>query len=302
MPNLQDLRRRIRAVQSTRQITKAMKMVSAAKLRRAQERVVAARPYTVKMMQIFSDLNRRAQDYHHPLLASPAEVGNGTRRGRERVLLALVTADKGLCGPFNTNLIKRAQEFAREHSGDEIEYVMIGRKGYEYFRRRKAPIRSHYLGVTGSGRVNYADVQRITNQLISDFTNEEAGFDRVYLLYSEFKSALVQRPVVEQLLPVGRLASGEEETSAAGSLPEYLYEQKPDEIFGVVLPRLVETQVHRALLESVASEMGARMTAMESASKNADEVINRLTLNMNRVRQASITREIIEVVSGAQAL
>jgi F-type H+-transporting ATPase subunit gamma len=300
MPNLQDLRRRIRAVQSTRQITKAMKMVSAAKLRRAQERVVAARPYTVKMMQIFNDLTRRAPEYRHPLLGTSdeqtAEVG-----AKERILLALVTGDKGLCGPFNTNLIKRAQEFLREHQGAEVELAIIGRRGYDYFKRRPVKIRSHYLGITGSGRVSYADVQRITGQLISDFTNEEAGFDRVFLIYSEFKSALQQRPVLDQLLPVGT-SVGENAAVANESLVEYLYEQPADDIFGAILPKLIETQVHRALLESVASEMGARMTAMESASKNADEVIDRLMLNMNRVRQASITREIIEVISGAGAL
>lgn len=302
MPNLQDLRRRIRAVKSTRQITKAMKMVSAAKLRRAQERVTAARPYTIKMMQIFADLQRRAPEYRHPLL-SGKDTGADSAPARGRVLLVVITGDKGLCGPFNTNLIKRAQEFLRENHKSDVELVLIGRKGFEFFKRRPVTIRRHHLGVTGSGRINFADVQQITGEVIADFTGEDASFDRVYLLYSEFKSALQQRQVIEQLLPVGQATdAGASAGGALEPLVEYLYEQPPDEIFGAILPKLIETQLHRALLESVASEMGARMTAMESASKNADEVINRLTLNMNRVRQATITREIIEVVSGAAAL
>lgn len=279
-------------------------MVSAAKLRRAQERVVAARPYTLKMMQIFKDLSRRAPEYRHPMLAAGDKPNDAHAGTKERLLLVVITGDKGLCGPFNTNLVKRAQEFLREHAADDVELVLVGRKGYEYFKRRPVKIRRHYLGITGSGRINFADVQRITTELIGDFTgsDEEKAetFDRVFLLYSEFKSALQQRQVVDQLLPVGDAGTGE--AGSSDSLVEYLYEQSPDEIFSLILPKLVETQVHRALLESVASEMGARMTAMESASKNADEVINRLTLNMNRVRQATITREIIEVVSGAAAL
>lgn len=277
-------------------------MVSAAKLRRAQERVTAARPYTIKMMQIFADLQRRAPEYRHPLL-SGRDGEADSAPARPRVLLVVITGDKGLCGPFNTNLIKRAQEFLRENDKTDVELVLIGRKGFEFFKRRPVTIRRHHLGVTGSGRINFADVQQITGEVIADFTGEGESFDRVYLLYSEFKSALQQRQVVEQLLPVGR--GTDADTSGGGAtetLVEYLYEQPPDEIFGAILPKLIETQLHRALLESVASEMGARMTAMESASKNADDVINRLTLNMNRVRQATITREIIEVVSGAAAL
>jgi F-type H+-transporting ATPase subunit gamma len=293
MPNLQDLRRRVRAVKNMRQITKAMKMVSAARLRRAQERVIAARPYTSKMMQILGDVARRAPDYKNPLL-----TGHERESQQERIILALVTADKGLCGAFNTNLIKAAQEFQRKNAGKQIELVLIGRKGYDFFRRRPVKIRREHLHITGTGRVNAADATKIAEQLIADFLSEENPIDRIFLLYNEFKSALSQRPVVEQLLPTGRIT----ETDQTEPLVDYIYEQPADAIFGELLPKLVANQIYHALLESVASELGARMTAMDSASKNADDVIERLTLNMNRVRQAAITREIIEVVSGAQAL
>jgi F-type H+-transporting ATPase subunit gamma len=298
MPNLQDMRRRVRAVKNMRQITKAMKMVSAAKLRRAQERVTAARPYTVKMMQVLGDIARRTPDFRHPLLASSRESSGAEGEGRAaRTLLVLVTADKGLCGGFNTNLNKAAQNFVRERAGEQVELVIIGRKGFEYFQRRPVTIRREYIGVTGTGRVDFLEAQRIAREIVADFTSEESPVDGVYLLYNEFKSALQQRPVVEPMLPIGRI-----ETAESEQMTDYLYEQAPDEILGELLPKLVETQLYRALLESVASEHGARMTAMDSASKNAGEMIDKLTLTMNRARQAAITREIIEVVSGAEAL
>lgn len=295
MPNLQDIRRRIRAVKNMRQITKAMKMVSAAKLRRAQERVVAARPYTIKMMNIMSDLSKRAPEFQHPLLANSRKAVEGRQ---ERVILVLVTADKGLCGGFNTNLNRAAAQFLRRHAGQQVELILIGRKGAEYFKRREVNIRRDYLGITGTGKVNFADAQKIAHELVADFTSEENPVDQIYLIYNEFKSALSQRPVEETMLPIGRIQDEVEQEQ----LLEYFYEQPPGEIFGTLLPKLVEAQLYRALLESVASEHGARMTAMDSASKNANEVIDKLTLNMNRVRQAAITREIIEVVSGAAAL
>lgn len=295
MPNLQDIRRRIRAVKNMRQITKAMKMVSAAKLRRAQERVVAARPYTIKMMDIMSDLSKRAPEFQHPLLANSRKPIEGRQ---ERVILVLVTADKGLCGGFNTNLNRAATQFIRRHSGQQVELILIGRKGAEYFKRREVNIRRDYLGITGTGKVNFADAQQIAEELVADFTSEENPVDQIYLIYNEFKSALSQRPVEETMLPIGRIQDDADDEH----LLEYSYEQSPGETFGNLLPKLVETQLYRALLESVASEHGARMTAMDSASKNANEVIDKLTLNMNRVRQAAITREIIEVVSGAAAL
>ncbi len=302
MPSIQDLRRRLRAVKSTQQITKAMKMVAAARLRRAQERVQAARPYTKKMTQILGDLARRSPDFKHPLLASLSEGADAETPSSERIILALVTADKGLCGGFNTNLIKAANEFLRQHAHDQVELVLIGRKGNDFFHRRNIKIRRAHTGITGTGKVNAADAISLGQQLIADFTSEaqptEAKVDKVYLLFGEFKSALVQKPTLVQLLPIGQLP--ENETTEAGG--DYLYEQKPAEIFEVLLPKLIENRIYQALLESVASEMGSKMTAMDSASKNASEVIDRLTLSMNRVRQAAITREIIEVVSGAEAL
>ncbi|MBO0725133.1 MAG: ATP synthase F1 subunit gamma [Blastocatellia bacterium] len=297
MASLQDLRRRVRAVKNMQQITKAMKMVAAARLRRAQERVVAARPYTRKMMQILGDAAHRAPDYKDPLLTGHDREGGAPGA---RLILALVTADKGLCGGFNTNLIKAAQEFLKNNAGSEVELVLIGRKGYDFFRRRPVKVRREHIGVTGTGKVNASDASVIARELIADFKSEDDKIDRVYLLYNEFKSALAQRPVVEQLLPVGHIE--ETEGAQAETMVDYVYEQPAEEIFGELLPKLVENQVYHALLESVASELGSRMTAMDSASKNASEVIDKLTLLMNRVRQAKITREIIEVVSGAQAL
>jgi F-type H+-transporting ATPase subunit gamma len=290
----------VRAVKNMRQITKAMKMVAAARLRRAQERVTAARPYTLKMMEILGDAARRAPDYKDPLLTGHDREGNRS----ERVILALVTADKGLCGGFNTNLIKAAQEFLNRNLGSDVEMVLIGRKGYDYYRRRQVKIRREHIGITGTGRVDATDAADIAQLLIEDFRSEEAEVDRVFLLYNEFKSALSQKPVVEQLLPIGRIEELEDAKSGAApeTLVDYIYEQPASAIYGELLPKLVENQIYHALLESVASELGARMTAMESATKNADEVIDNLTLVMNRVRQAKITREIIEVVSGAEAL
>jgi F-type H+-transporting ATPase subunit gamma len=249
-------------------------------------------------MQVLGDIARRTPDFRHPLLASSRESSGAEGEGRAaRTLLVLVTADKGLCGGFNTNLNKAAQNFVRERAGEQVELVIIGRKGFEYFQRRPVTIRREYIGVTGTGRVDFLEAQRIAREIVADFTSEESPVDGVYLLYNEFKSALQQRPVVEPMLPIGRI-----ETAESEQMTDYLYEQAPDEILGELLPKLIETQLYRALLESVASEHGARMTAMDSASKNAGEMIDQLTLTMNRARQAAITREIIEVVSGAEAL
>jgi len=295
MPNLLDIRRRLKSVKNTQQITKAMKMVSAAKLKRAQTRVVTARPFADKMTEVLGGLaDRTDENFHHPLLDA---------RGDERYLLVLVTADKGLCGAFNTNLTKAGQAFLTRNSDKQIEILPVGRKGRDFFRRRGASLAGEYIGVTGKGRVDFSEALDIARDVIKRFTEDE-GIDKVFIVYNEFRSVLQQRVVTEQLLPVARQASTVEEPSgsAAVNLVDYIYEQPPAEIFSQLLPRLVETQIFRALLESVASEQGARMTAMDSASKNARELIDSLTLNMNRVRQAAITNEIIEVVSGAAAL
>ena len=293
MPNLLDIRRRIKSVKNTQQITKAMKMVSAAKLKRAQDRVVTARPFANKMMEVLGELaNRTDEDFHHPLL---------DLRRDERYLLVLITADKGLCGAFNTNLTKAAQSFIKENSEKVIEVVAIGRKGRDFSRYRNIPIAAEYIGLTGKGRVDLTEALEVARSIVKTYS-EDKEIDKVFLIYNEFKSVLQQRVVLEQLLPVSRTKGQEEETKSQPlTLVDYIYEQPPAEIFSRLLPRLIETQIFRALLESVASEQGARMTAMDSASKNASELIDSLTLNMNRVRQAAITNEIIEVVSGAAA-
>ena len=293
MANLLDIRRRIKSVKNTQQITKAMKMVSAAKLKRAQDRVVTARPFANKMAEVLGELAKRTDDdFHHPLM---------DQRGDQRYLLVLITADKGLCGGFNTNLTKAAQSFIRENPEKTIEFMAIGRKGRDFFRNRHANITSEFIGLTGKGRVEFAEALEVARAIIKEYT-EDTEIDKVFIIYNEFKSVLSQRVVLEQLLPVARAGAAEAEANQAVSLVDYIYEQPPEEMFSTLLPRLVETQIFRALLESVASEQGARMTAMDSASKNASELIESLTLNMNRIRQAAITNEIIEVVSGAAAL
>lgn len=292
MPNLLDIRRRIKSVKNTQQITKAMKMVSAAKLKRAQDRVVTARPFANKMTTVLAGLAERAgEDFHHPLMDA---------RGDERYLLVLITADKGLCGAFNTNLIKAAQSFVRENADKQVEILAVGRKGRDFFKRRGS-VMGEYVGLTGKGRVEFSEALEVARDVMRRFT-DDTSIDKVFVIYNEFKSVIQQRVVTEQILPVGRSATAEATTGQPLNLVDYIYEQPATEIFSQLLPRLVETQIFRALLESVASEHGARMTAMDSASKNARELIESLTLNMNRIRQASITNEIIEVVSGAAAL
>lgn len=295
MPSLLDMRRRIRSVKNTQQITKAMKMVSAAKLKRAQDRVVAARPFANKMMEILSELATQSSDtYSHPLLDA---------RGDQKYLIILVTADKGLCGGFNANLIKAAQAFMKEHSDKEIEMIPVGRKGKDFFVRRGVKFREEFIGLTGKGRVDYTEAMEVAHTVIEQFTEDET-IDKVFLIYSEFKTVLSQRAVVDQILPVARTtneAGDESASSPVVSTVDYIYEQPPEQIFGSLLPKLIETQIFRAMLESVASEQGSRMTAMDSATKNAGDLIGSLTLNMNRIRQAAITKEIIEVVSGAAA-
>jgi len=292
MANLLDIRRRIKSVKNTQQITKAMKMVSAAKLKRAQERVINARPFSNKMKEVLGELaSQTSEDFHHPLL---------DQRGDERYLMVLVTADKGLCGAFNANLIKAAQSFVKAHPGKKLEWLTVGRKGRDFFRRR-ADISGEYVGLTGKGRVDFSEALEVAHDIITRFT-EDKEIDKVFLIFAEFKSVLNQRIVTDQILPISRTEETEGADPSSASRRDYIYEQPPSEIFSRLLPRLVETQIFRALLESIASEQGARMTAMDAASKNAGELISSLTLNMNRVRQAAITREIIEIVSGAAAL
>lgn len=296
MPNLQGVRRRIKAVKNMRQITKSYKLVSASKLRRAQDRVTSARPYARKMMEVLGGLAGKVTDFTSPLLEE--RTGN-------RTLIVLMTSDKGLCGGFNANLIRAVQQYIRENTNQTVELVTVGRKGRDFFRRRGAAIRKEYANLTAK-TVLYQDAAMIARDLIGMFEGESDNEetlairpDRVLLVYAEFKSAISQIVKVNQLLPVARFEG--DATAEAETTSDYIFEQPPAEIFDRLLPRFVETQIFQALLESVASEHGARMAAMDSASRNAGDVINKLTLNMNRIRQAAITNEIIEVVSGASA-
>jgi F-type H+-transporting ATPase subunit gamma len=284
MPSLIDIRRRIRSVKNTQQITKAMKMVSAAKLRRAQDRVVAARPYGSLLRKVLANVAAAAmagdEGAQHPLLA---------KREEKRILLVLVTSDKGLAGAFNSNLIKAAQRFYTEHPGTAIRMVLAGRKGRDFFRKRGADTVSEHLGL--AAKVSYGETAPIAQVAIELYRKEE--IDAVYLIYNEFKSVVSQKLLMTRVLPV--------EMPQQAQPVDYIYEQPPAEMLASLLPRYVEMEFYRALLESAAAEHAARMTAMESATSNAGEMIDRLTLFMNRVRQASITKEIIEVVSGAAA-
>jgi F-type H+-transporting ATPase subunit gamma len=286
MPSLLDIRRRIRSVKNTQQLTKAMKTVSAAKLRRAQERVMSARPYADQLRNVLANLAGRVENIAHPLL----EI-----RPEERVLVVLVTADRGLCGAFNSNLIRTTQSFLRDNLNKRrADLFPVGRKGRDFFRRREVSITSDYVNFFN--KLDYGHAKEIAKIITDLYT--EAKIDAVYIIYNEFKSAIQQRVSMEKLLPLGRAGLGD----ALESPAEYIFEQPPQQVFDRLLPRYVEIQVYRALLESAASEHGARMAAMDTASRNAGEMIESLTLNMNRVRQAAITREIIEVVSGAGAL
>lgn len=281
MANIRDIRRRIRSAKSIQQITRAMKFVSAARLRRAQDRVIAARPYARQMLAVLNSLATRVPEQAHPLLA---------RRGDDRIELVVLSSDRGLCGAYNTNIIRAALEFLNERSGRQVELCILGKRARDFFRRRPYPVRSEAVGILQN--VEFADAAAIARDLIEQFVQEKK--DQVWLVYNEFKSVVQQRVVVEPLLPIQRLDAAD----AAGRI-EYLYDEPPAVIFSNLLPRHVEAQVFRALLEAAASEHGARMAAMEAASRNAEEMIEGLTLYANKVRQAGITRELIEVVSGA---
>jgi len=287
MPSLIDLRRRIRAVKSTQQITKAMKMIAASRLRRAQERVVSARPFAQRMLKVLNGLVSRVDQDTHPLLRTTAPSG-------ARPLLIVISADRGLCGSFNSNIIKAAGQFiVKEGQGRAIALGLVGRKGRDFFRRRGFDVRYEAVGIFQ--RLSFADAAALANAAIEEFTSGHAS--SVYLVYNEFKSVMSQRIVVERLLPIPRL-EGEQ---ASGPSVDYLYEPSPAEIFKELLPRHVQVQMYRALLESNASFFAAQMTAMDAATRNSADMLENLTLYMNKVRQAAITREIIEVVSGAAA-
>jgi F-type H+-transporting ATPase subunit gamma len=287
MATLRDIRRRIRSVQSTQKITRAMKLVAAAKLRRAQERILAARPYATKMAELLGNLVSAAgtDGAPHPLL----EQREGPRRQ-----VVVITADRGLAGAFNANIIRHALVLVREASEADLTLVVVGRKGRDFFRRRSYTIKRTMLGFWD--RLAFSHAQELADFFIAQYLEGEV--DEVHLVYNEFRSVAVQRPVRVQLLPI---VGGEGQGSAAEPV-DYLYEPGPEAILGDLLPRHVRTQVYRALMESVAGEYGARMTAMEAATKNAKEMIDLLTIQYNKARQEKITKELLDIVGGAEAL
>lgn len=289
MPSLIDLRRRIRAVRSTQQITRAMKMIAASRLRRAQDRIINTRPFAQRMLHVLSRLVTQEDQSSHPLLRVPTP-------GEGRPLLIVITADRGLCGSFNSNIIKAASEFiAAENVADGIILGLVGRKGRDFFRRRAFDVCYERVGIFQ--KLVFNDAVKLADVATEEFVSGKAS--SVFLVYNEFKSVMSQQVIVEQLLPIQRFEEESEEQVIPST--DHLYEPTPREIFHDLLPRHVRVQVYRALLESAAAEHAARMTAMDAATRNSTEMIEDLTLYMNKVRQAAITREIIEVVSGAAA-
>ncbi len=287
MASLKSIKKRIVSVKNTRQITKAMKMVSAAKLRRAQENVVAARPYAKKLGEVLQRLAQSQGSEGHPLLE---------KRVSEKALVILVTSDRGLCGGFNANISKAAERFIKERKGDysEITVLTIGRKGYEFLKNRQT-IRKNYSGVLST--LNYQTAAMLAQEVIAGYL--EGDYDEVFLLYNAFRSVMSQDITLQQLLPITPPEAAEEEGELA---PEYIYEPSKGELLAELLPKYIEVTMFKAMLESVASEHGARMTAMDSASKNATEMIGKLTLVYNRARQAAITTELMEIISGAESI
>ena len=300
MPSLLDIRRRVRAVKSTQQITKAMKMVSSSKLRRAQERILKSRPYAQEMLRVFNNLATRTDNAAHPLLNDDPLAA--------RTLLIVITADRGLCGSFNTNVAKAALQFTidqpKSPDGRDVAMALVGRKARDFFQRRGFDVLYEEIGLFQN--VKWSHAQAIASTAIKEFMGPDVS--SVYLVYNEFKSVISQRVVIEKLLPIPRLRAEDTNSDAsagqapsASSAADDLFEPAPGELLNTLLPMHVAVQVNRALLESSAAEHAARMQSMDSATRNAKEMVDRLTLYMNKVRQAAITREIIEVVSGAQA-
>jgi len=290
MPTLRDIRKRLKAIQSTKKITAAMKMVAAAKMRKVQDRMLNFRPYSARMQTVLSDLAKVAERELHPLLAL---------RPRKTVEVVVITSDKGLCGAFNTNILKNAYRYINElkREGVEISLSTVGRKSRDFFRRRNVPMRNSWVGL--SGRISYANAQEIGGNLVEGYTGET--FDEVMVIYNEFKSLISQKVTMMKLLPLG-VIEGEEGQKEAAMTADYLYEPSRAAIFERLLPKYIEIQIYRALLESSAAEEAARMAAMENATKNCSELINKVTLLANKVRQAGITKDLMDIVGGVEAL
>ncbi|MEW6002841.1 MAG: ATP synthase F1 subunit gamma [Nitrospirota bacterium] len=291
MPTLRDLRKKIKAIQSTQKITRAMKMVAAAKLRKVQDRMLNFRPYAMSMDSVLSDLARVAERELHPLLAV---------RPRKTVEVLVMTSDRGLCGAFNTNILRAATNYIEslKREGFELSLSVIGRKARDYFRRRNIPRRKAWIGL--SGRVTYTNAQEIANDLIENYTNET--IDEVVLVYNEFKTLLTQKLSIVRLLPIGALEAEEAPAERVPFTVDFLYEPSAEMLFERLLPKHIEIQIYRALLESSAAEEAARMNAMENASKNCEDLIAKTTLIANKIRQASITKELMDIVGGVEAL
>jgi F-type H+-transporting ATPase subunit gamma len=285
MATLKAIRRRVASIRNIQQITRAMKMVSAARLRRAQEAVFAARPYAEKFEAVLQNLSFQGQEAAHPLL----EV-----REEKNIDLVVVTSDRGLCGGFNSNLIRTAEAFIREHAGQKVTLAIVGRRGYDYFRRRTTPIGEHHTDLPG--RLTLSLAHDVGVRMSQRFLNKES--DGIYVLYARFRSAIVQTPTIDRVLPI----VAKEPSATQTVTKDYLYEPQPYELLDRLLSRYIEMLIYRAALESVASEHGARMTAMDNATNNAVDMISRLTLDMNRARQAGITRELLEIVSTSESL
>lgn len=287
MPTLRDIKRRITAVKNTKQITKAMKMVAAAKLRRAQTRMLEMRPYADKMSSVIGSLAAGGKD-QHPLLI---------QRPRKTVEIVVMTSDRGLCGAFNTNIMKAAEKHVAEWKSQNfnISVSVVGKKANDYFKRRNVEMRNSWTGI--SGKLVYSDAQKIANELAEHYLNET--IDEVIIVYNQFRTVMAQEVTAAQLLP---LSSPESDEKQEDSTINFIYEPSQQEILNQILPKNIEVQIYRALLESQASEEAARMTAMENATQNADEMIGSLTLQYNKARQASITKELMDIVGGVEAL
>jgi len=290
MPTLRDLRKKIKAIEGTQKITKAMKMVAAAKLRRLQERMLSFRHYAMKMDSLLTDLAGVTERERHPLLAM---------RARKTVEVLIITSDRGLCGAFNTNVLRTAANYidSLKREGFDLSISVVGRKAHDYFRRRNISVRKSWMGL--SGRVTYANAKEIANDLIENYINET--IDEGILIYNEFKTLLTQKVIIRRLLPIGHLEV-EEAAKGPSVTVDFLYEPSAEVLFERLLPKYIEIQLYRALLESSAAEEAARMTAMENASKNCEELIGRVTLQANKVRQASITKELMDIIGGVEAL
>ncbi|HUL14750.1 MAG TPA: ATP synthase F1 subunit gamma [Terriglobales bacterium] len=286
MATLLDFRRRIRSVKNTQQITRAMKFVAAARLRRAQESALAARPYARELARVLRSTMARIEEPQHPLLA---------RRPEDRILAIVMSGERGLAGAFNTNILRKANEFFRAHKNKKLSMVPVGKKGRDSLKRAGFTFAAEFVNVLA--KVEFGTAREISELITELYANAE--IDAVYLIFTEFKTVMTANLALEKLLPVEAIRSEEETPEERAAQVDYIYEQPEKELLAKLLPRYVETQLLRAMLESSAAEYAARMTAMESATKNAGEVIQALTLHMNKVRQAAITKEIIEIVSGA---